>query len=317
MSRIAAPLVLLAACTGGPPSVSELVDRLGPLHTSEQSCLLAACDGVETDQELAACRQERCAYESEQWSLRPTAIRHSEDTFFVQAALGFEPGRYGFVQAQRPREAYVGVTVVTSTGAEIDLAVTTVFADQLGQPFTLSTDVGPDVRDVIFGVWDRKIAPCDSERSGCKEFGFLLDGPLATWPPTVYDDGTRQRIPPATVDVTVLDAGAGPNLVARRDKLLESLRAELAVFGAEIGTITTRRHERASPGTQILIADDHDLLIARSMGAALDPKPAAVPEPSAETPFVIKLGGRNFDASAPCAALADADYEACLSEPRD
>ena len=48
---------------------------------------------------------------------------------------------------------------------------------------------------------------------------------------------------------------------------------------------------------------------------AIPSAPAAVPEPTAETPFVIKLGGGFFEAGAPCAALADAAYDACLAAP--
>jgi hypothetical protein len=319
MSRLVL-FAALAGCVGGPPGAAQLIEGLGPLHTAEQSCLLAACEFVDAVEELAACRAERCAYTAETWTLRPTAIRHEGETVFVQAALGYTPGKYGFVQAQRPREAYVGVTVVTSAGAEIDLAVSTVFADQLGESFTLSTDVGPDVRDVIFGVWDRKIAPCDSERSGCKEFGFLLDGSLATWPPTVYVDGTRQRIPPAAVDLLVLDAGVGPELAARRAAVVEALSAELSVFGSAIGQVHTRRAERSTPGVQIMVADDHDLLLARNVAAALQAGgpvvAAAIPAPDAPAPVVVTLGGTAYDAGVACLDLADVAYDACLAEPR-
>ena len=319
MLRAFLPAALLTACAGGPPDATALIDGLGAIPEAERSCLLSACEFAASAEELATCRAERCAATPERWTLRPTAIRHQDETVFVQAALGYEPGAFGFVQAQRAREAYVGVTVVTSSGAEIDLAVTTVFADRLGESFTLSSDVGPDVRDVIFGVWDQKIQPCDSERSGCKEFGFLLDGSLATWPPTVYVDGTRQRIPPATVDVVVLDAGVGPELPARRLQLVEALTSELSVFGSAIGTLTTRRAEQASEGVQVTVADDHDLLLARNLAAALAPDAAALPAPAAgeaAAPFVILLGGPHFEDGAACADAADAAYDACLTAPK-
>ena len=232
MYRVLPVLTLLVACTAGPPSLEALVDGLELHHPAERECLLSSCRDASDAHALGLCRIEQCESEPETWVLKPTSIRHEGETFFVQASLEYTPGSFGGVPAPRPREAYVGVTVIPSTGEEIDLAVTTVFADKLDEPFTLSTDVGPDVRDVIFGVWDRKIEPCDSERSGCKEFGFLLDGPLATWPPTVYIDGTRQRVPPAALDVLVLDAGAGPELIARRQSVLDALQAKLGVFGS-------------------------------------------------------------------------------------
>lgn len=313
MLRVILPAALLAACSGLTAPGPSLIGGLEPLHESERSCLVSACSHAATPESLQTCRQERCAHQAESWTLEPTAIRHAGETVFVQASLRFQPMRYGFVIAERPREAYVGVTVVTSTGEEIDLAVTTIFAEQHDETFTLSTDVGPDVRDVIFGVWDRKIAPCDSERSGCKEFGFLLDGSLATWPPTVYLDGTRQRIPPAAVDVLVLDAGAGSMLRERRSVLVEQLSEELSVFGAEIRQVRTRRHDQALPGSQVVVADAHDMLIARNLSAELSPAASPLPEVSADAPFVFRLGGTEFGRTEPCAEQVDTEYDDCLA----
>jgi hypothetical protein len=306
-----AVLVLVQAC-GTLTGPSAWVAKLGIEDEAERRCVLATCDDADSLEAFSACRTQRCSHQPETWTLRPTAVRHAGETVFLEAALGYAPAKYGYIEAQRPRQAYVGVTVVTSTGEEIDLAVTTVFADQLGESFTLSSDVGPDVRDVIFGVWDRKIEPCDSERSGCKEFGFLLDGPLATWPPTVYTDGVRQRIPPASVDVVVLDAGAGSKLPARRAAVIDALSTELAVFGSSVGTVHTRRADRASPGSHLLLADDHDLLLAREAAARMEFEVAAIPDPKAVAPIVLKLGGGAFEASAICAAHQDAAYDDCI-----
>lgn len=316
MYRVVPFLCILAGCVAAPPSLEQLVEELQPGHEAERECLLSACRQAEDPQALAACRIERCAYEPESWVLKPTAIRHEGETFFVEASLAYSAGKYGSIPAPRPREAYVGVTVVPSQGDEIDLAVTTVFADKLDEPFTLSTDIVSDVRDVIFGVWDRKIEPCESERSGCREFGFLLDGPLATWPPTIYVDGTRQRLPPSELSVLVLDAGAGPDLPERREVVLKALTDKLRIFGSVVGQVETRRASKAIPGSQIAVADDHDLLLAKRAAAGLDHEMAALVDSEASTAVVIKLGGNAFEQVESCGELVNDEYDTCVTELR-
>lgn len=294
-----APFDLPAALMALPPDVSD----------AERSCLSQECVAADSAMALEQCRLERCVARPDRWTLVPTTIRHEGETVFVQARLGHEPGGFGPVAATRTTEAYVGVTVVTSTGTEIDLAVTTVFPDGLEVPFTLSADVGPDVRDVLFGVWDRKVQPCDSERMGCKQFGFLLDGSLATWPPGLYTDGVRQRIPSAPFQIMALDAGAGKAFPARRDAAVARVSELLAVFGVPIGQVQSRLAADAGPDL-VVYRDDHDGMLARQAGEGAPIRH----DVAAEAALVISFTGDGFAAAkAACGSQVDAAYDACLA----
>ena len=81
------------------------------------------------------------------------------------------------------------MTVIRETGEEVDLAVSTLFPEGLDVPITISADVGPRVQDIVIGAWSTKIEPCHVDRSGCRDFGFVLDDSLATWPPTSIATG--------------------------------------------------------------------------------------------------------------------------------
>lgn len=158
----------------------------------EQACLDKHCKNLK-DPEV--CRKEKCSFTPQSWTLTAERIGYRDETLFVEAAVKHNPGTWGEFPSPRTAPVYVGVTAVTKNAQEIDLAVQTRFEDDLEAPFFLTAEVGPDVEYVIMGLWDHKIEPCDSDRMGCKEFGFLLDGSLATWPPKVYVDGRKQRIP--------------------------------------------------------------------------------------------------------------------------
>jgi hypothetical protein len=315
-SPVQATVLLLAACTGAPPAPP--VDPLDTLEVEgpERTCLERRCADSLTTDALAACRAEECAPREEAWSLVPTAIRHQDEVAFVQARLGYAPGGFGPVDVPRDREAYVGVTLVTSEGEEIDLAVTTVFPGQLEAPFTLTSEVGPDVQDVIFGVWDRKIEPCDSERMGCREYGFLLDGSLATWPPGVYEEGVKQRIPDGPLSLRLVDAGAGPALVDALEPLTEQLGADLAIFDQEPGAVTVRPGA-VSDTSVVRHRHDHDRLLARHLArraaGEASGAPRVVHDPGASADFVVELAGE-AEPPAACADRVDQAYVACLRD---
>jgi len=313
-----------AGCTGPAPepqpTFSDLLSALDTdLADAERTCLEQQCDQADSAEALATCRTTTCAERPDMWSVVPTAIRYEGETAFVQARLSYEPGGYGPIDVPRTQEAYVGCTLVTSQGQEIDLAVTTVFPGDLERPFTLSSDVGPDVQDAIFGVWDRKIEPCDSERMGCREYGFLLDGSLATWPPTVYDDGTRQRIPPSTVDVTILDAGVGARFPELKDKTIAALNQELAVFGSSVGQVSTGLAPSARARSLVGFRHDHDQHLARLVSTTLatfGTTAESQRDRQAQTPFHVVLAGdaATYEkASESCGNVQDAAYDTCAA----
>jgi hypothetical protein len=321
MTRALSLVTLLSACAGAPVATVDPIDALGDLPDGERTCLRQACADAATAEQLQTCRAERCAERADAWKLQPTSIRHEGATVFVQARVEHAPGGFGDVVSEREVEAYVGCTVVTSTGAEIDLAVTTIFPDTLDAPVMLASEVGPDVRDVIFGVWDRKIEPCDSDRMGCQEYGFLLDGSLATWPPTVYVDGTRQRIPPPKVAVEIRDGGAGPDFPALRDKVLAALRDELALFGATVDSVQTRIADAHAPKVIVAHGDDHDRLLARKVAAALDASGKAADltrfQDGLPAPFVVTLPGTaaRFEATqGACGSAVGEAFDSCVAD---
>ena len=160
------------------------------------------------------------------WSVVPSAIRYDEASkmVFVEAEVHGELNG----AAPREREAYVGVTLAANDGEEFDLAIQTLFPSQLDQKLMFSAEVEKPIVDVLIGLWDHKVEPCDSDRPGCKTYGFLLDGSLASWPPNLYTDYKRQRILPA--EVTVQWVGSMDASV--KEQYDSFLTQRLAVFGA-------------------------------------------------------------------------------------
>jgi hypothetical protein len=124
------------------------------------------------------------------------------------------------------------VTLAAVDGEEFDLAIQTIFPGQFDQPLVFSADVEKPIQEVLIGLWDHKVQPCDSDRPGCKTYGFLLDGSLASWPPNLYTDYKRQRILPETV--TFQWSGPITEGLAKPEALQAFLRVELAVFGATL-----------------------------------------------------------------------------------
>lgn len=316
LSVAALSAVLMSACTGAAPPPADLASLLDTdVPVAARTCLEQACAEVTTAQELATCREASCAAREDSWTVVPTRIRYDGEMAFVQARLSYQAGGYGGVDVPRSSEAYVGCTLITTDGREIDLAVTTLFPGDLERPFTLNTEVGADVRDIIFGVWDRKVEPCDSDRMGCQQYGFLLDGNLATWPPNVYSEGVRQRIPPTSVSAQFVDAGLGSAFPAARDKALATLRAELEVFGASLESVESSPAGSFQAST-VLIRDDHDVLIGRRVAATLSADAAVQPDPGLPADLVVVLSGdaaTHEKALAACADARDQDYDRCVA----
>jgi len=137
------------------------------------------------------------------WKLSP--VRLDYDGQYLSVDL--EVHRMG----ERDRPAYVGATVIRADGTEDDLAIQTLFPGDTPQVFSMVTQVGPEVDRVVFGLWDHKVEPCADHRTGCAQFGFVLDGPLASWPDGLYTEGSRQRMLPKTLPLTPRWAGMDPD----------------------------------------------------------------------------------------------------------
>lgn len=275
------------ASQGPEPDAPVKIDR--PEGLAE--CLAAQCAGAS---DLKACEDQKCARTEPAWKVFPTKVRYDGEMMHIDAEVVHQPGTWGPVTDERRAEAYVGCTVVTAEGKEIDLAVTTLFPGEFSRRLSVTADVGAGVQDVLFGVWDKKIEPCDSERTGCQAFGFLLDGNLATYPESMYSTGMRQRILPEQVSVSVMDAGAGEDYAGGSQRALDELARLIEPWGSQIGTVRRGVATVASKQTEIQVRHSHDRYVGTQLLSAIAPNSEAVvaEEAASNTDFVIQLGGR-------------------------
>ena len=172
-------------------------------------------------------------------------------TIQVEARLG------GAGLEQRTEVVYVGVTVITESDQEIDLLVTSVFPGMFQESLVFSSDLPEVPKQVLIGAWDRKIEPCAVARQGCREFGFVLDGSLGSFPPGLYDEGLRQRLLPPTLRVAVAGEPA---------QELADVAAYAAIFGSTIERAEPPAVKAAqSPG--VYVARTDDLPMAKAIAA--------------------------------------------------
>lgn len=303
--RILPLTLLLTACSDPPPPPAApstfQVDRT-QFPASLQQCMAAQCPELATPQALTACLEQDCAERQPSWSVQPSLVRYDGEILSVQVNVDHRPAGFGDVAIPQTAPAWLGVTVLTEAGEDIDLAVQTVFPERLGEPFTFSAEVGPGVQDIIFGLWGKRIEPCNVARSGCQMFGFVLDESLAAWPLGTYIESPprRQRITPDTLTLAVRTAGAP---LAEADALLgpaqEALAAEVARFGSEVVVQPLALAAQPAAESSVRHAHSHDGPVASLLAAAVGPIGTVEPDPAAGADFVITLGG-------------DAAHYACL-----
>ncbi len=242
----------LLALLGCPEAPDPLAGVTEPL---QRECLVRHCAEVA---DLETCRAESCPRHETAWSLTPSTIGYDGQVIFLDAAVRYQAPGWGDVREPRTSPVFAGVTLVKADGEELDLAVQTRFEDSLEDPFFMSAEVGPDIEYVIMGLWDHKLEPCESERPGCKEFGFLLDGNLAVWPPTTYADGRKRRIPPAVVPLSVQLYGGDPGQLERLGVVAsEALAGELALFKSTVSREATRMAEEIESEAPLVVRYGH------------------------------------------------------------
>ena len=256
---IPALFVLLAAC-GGKPQVEAPTANSAELARDacvEQHCPEGSDEG---------CAAASCTLQEADWKVRVDRIGWDGDTrtVSVSARLEHTPARIGEEEIKRTRPVHVGVTVVTTDGEEVDLLVQTLFPAALDAPVIFSTTLEADARDVLIGVWDRKIEPCDVDRYGCKAFGFVLDDSLASWPPKLYSEGQRQRILPNPLTIRV----AGP---ASSDDLKAAVKSSAELFGSEVKLEPQGPLRGTLEAPELRYADDHDAYLAGVVASYLAP----------------------------------------------
>jgi hypothetical protein len=246
------------------------------LREAEASCAAHYCGDVRTPHAWDACRVERCATTAEAWRVDVQRVRAGADgAVAIEANVDFSAGTVATRPVDRTAEAYLGVTVISVQGREYDLAIQTLFPGSFGESVTFlaETDATPadPIRDVIIGLWDRKIEPCDSDRPGCQAFGFLLDGSLAAWPPRTYIDGQRQRIVPEAVTLQVVQSGATlapAELAARQSAAIAALETALKPFGSKVTAVAPTMTEGQAESS-LSAKDAHDGQIVAVASAAL------------------------------------------------
>ena len=190
------------------------------------------------------------------WSVEPASIRFNEDG----GALLVEVTLSGDARDERTDPAFVGVTVVTESGAEHDLVVHTVFPSDESEPETLlfSTEVPESPKYVLIGAWGERVEPCDVDRPGCREFGFVLNESLASFPRGLYTDQIRQRLLPASYRIGV---------VGDREAVEQAASPFAEIFGS---TLEVRRARGLKPAAGVWVRSTDDLAFARELAERLD-----------------------------------------------
>lgn len=277
-------MLFLLACATWTPDLT-------PYTGSEAACLAAHCGQAESEDAFTSCRAQSCAYTDDTWQVSPTLLRYDGNVVTMSVQVEHTEASYGDTPVPHEGDTWLGATVLTATGGEIDMAVHTVFPDRLGEPFTFSSEVGPDVTIPIIGLWGKKIEPCDSTRSGCQMFGFLLDQSLGAWPPLTYVESPphRQRFLPPTLTVQT-------RTVAATSPVLSALPPALGVQESRFGTRfeVTAGAEAAPTASEIIhrYANDQPVAteLAEALGAAAGFKVAVRADPAAEADLVVSLG---------------------------
>lgn len=310
-------IALLVGCDEPAPPAAPPATPIDLSGESEslQACVAQVCPDALTDADaLAACRAEPCAAREATWALSPDTVRYSDGILSVEVAVQHTPAGHGSVDVAQEDETWLGVTVLTEGGKDIDLAVQTVFPDRLDEPFLFTSEVGGDVKDIIFGLWGERIEPCDVARSGCQMFGFVLDESLAAWPPLTYTESPprRQRILTAPVTLQVHNGGASMASARSSEELArKSLEAEVGRFGASVTVLPMVVAGVMPPATTVYHSSDHDGPIASIIAPDVAPKDVEVGhDPAATADFMVVLDGsaerlacmqeKCADLSAPC-----------------
>ena len=244
--------------------------------------MLAACTGTSTPEpeattkEPAADSTKAVFVPERDWTIQPSLIRYDSEnmSIFVQVDLAVD----NKTKPARDKPAFIGVTLGAADGEEFDLAIQTVFPSQVDQSIMFSAGVEKPIENVLIGLWDHKIEPCDSDRPGCKTYGFLLDGSLASWPPNLYVDFKRQRIVPG--DIQFQWIGPERDGLLTKKAFTEALTKQASMFGVAVravddGASTDGASENAS--TVVLsYKSKKDEVLAKQLAARLVTTPDAI-----------------------------------------
>lgn len=307
-------LLMSLGCSDAPlPPTPDL----SSLPVAQHECVLRECS---SEDELAACAADKCPMVPESWAVNPLQVRYSRDNgiLFVEVAVEYTAALVSGEPQPHQAEVWLGVTVLTMSGEDIDLAVQTVFPERVGEPFTFSAEVGDDVQDIIFGLWGKRIEPCDIDRSGCRNFGFVLDRSLAAWPVDTYVEQPprRQRILEDAPTLLIESAGAPhETLAAARSRADQAFQAELKRFGLAAAPAALGLAPSVLPlGLQVVHQDPRDGPLASALATALGSSSVAL-DVEAAADLVIQIGGSEETMAClreRCGALSGTALEECM-----
>lgn len=269
-------LGLIAAC--GTPVAVEPPAAPVPSEPAESAELIACRDAHCADSgENTECMAASCAQTPGQILAGVKTIRFEDNTLFVELTPQVTPARVGDVAIERTSPIYVGVTAVTTEGQEVDLLVQELVPGTAQGSVVFTAELDETVAHVLVGLWDTKIAPCDVDRSGCKEFGFVLDGSLATYPPGVYETGHRQRLLHEPLGLRI---SAARSLDARRVRALrqaieQAAEPVVAVYGVALNAEVSPAVDRA--GIEVRHRHPQDIYLAERIAERLRAETGVVP----------------------------------------
>ncbi|MDP2314766.1 MAG: hypothetical protein Q8P41_17815 [Pseudomonadota bacterium] len=295
------PLLSLLACEDPPPPPPAYAPDLSAWSGAEAACLQAQCAASASADMFTSCHADRCAPTAEAWVVNPTLLRYDDGVVTVSVQVEHTPASVGGVAEPHVGDTWLGATVLTSKGEEIDMAVQTVFPDRLGgDPFTFSSEVGADVQVVIVGLWGKKIEPCDSTRSGCQMFGFVLDESLAAWPVDTYVESParRQRFLPPELAVQLATTPISPE---RKTALVEALASVWRSEEQRFGTHFTVTEVPSAPGaattgaavpgvSEVVHKHEHDGPLASRVAGTIGTGVPVRHDPAAAVDLVVNVG---------------------------
>ncbi len=241
------------------------------------------------------------------WAIAPSLVRWdpAQHVVTIEAAAVPPPEDDGL-----PR--WVGVTLLTASGEPVDLAVHTLLPGARTAPILFTAQVDAPAESVVMGLWGRQIQPCGVDRPGCRDFGFVLDDPLASWPPGFYTHFVPQRMASGRLGLLVRLAGGDP---AAADAAAAALSA--AVAPLDVALQRGAALAEAAAATAVSHKHPADAHLARVLSAALGADVPVRHAPDAADDLVVTLGGEAAAwtcARAACADLAGDALLACASD---
>jgi len=118
--------------------------------------------------------------------LLSSSLAMAQSTRISSVTVGYDSVGIGVcavslaVASSSAETVYVGMTARKADGAEYDFPAQDVRPSVDGTQVNFSAIIGLGYSEYVISVWSRKVAPCNSSRPGCKKYGYLLDGQLAS-----------------------------------------------------------------------------------------------------------------------------------------